>query len=88
MVRDPDHHYSYTFQQGKAKCETLGMQMATLDQIRKAFDQGYGICSCGWLSDGTAWFPLQEKNFPCGGDPVGIHRCNWQNTFNVFCYKT
>ena len=86
MVSEPGHRYNYTFTQGLAKCESLGMQIVTLNQIREAFDQGYSICLCGWLSDGKARFPL-HTNTPCDRKFRAIHGCYSQNKSNVFCYK-
>ena len=88
MLSDPDHRYHYTFQQGIAECVGHDMQIATLDQMTEAFIRGYNYCICGWLSDGTARYPLHIYDALCGGGAPMINTCGWQSTYNVYCYKT
>jgi len=43
------------------------------------------ICSCGWLSDKTARYPMAEAHPACGGAAT-VHTCNWRSTWNAYCY--
>ena len=63
------------------------MILASKAQLQVAFDQGYALCACGWLSDKTAFYPTQVAGKGCGGR--GLNRCgnDPKKGYDVFCYS-
>lgn len=54
---------TYNYKQAKAVCKALDSELATYDQIRKAFNKGAEWCGYGWSEDQMALFPTQMKTW-------------------------
>ena len=61
------------------------MVLATKGQLTIAYNQGYEICACGWVSDKNAYYPMQAARKGCGSR--GINNCGNSGPNDVFCYK-
>ena len=53
---------TYNYKQAKAVCKALDSELATYDQIRKAYNNGAEWCGYGWSDGQMAYFPTQKKN--------------------------
>jgi hypothetical protein len=92
----PGNYYNY--ENAKAVCQAYGANLATYDQIEKAYGSGAEWCNYGWSDDQLALFPTQKKtydhlqNIPghendCGRPGVnGGYIANPNVKFGINCY--
>lgn len=57
----PGNYYNY--QNAKALCKAYGSELATYEQIEKAYENGAEWCNYGWSENQQALFPTQPKTF-------------------------
>jgi hypothetical protein len=88
----------YTYDNAKALCSAYGAELASYDQIEKAYNNGAEWCNYGWSSDQLALFPTQKKTYDtlqtikghendCGRTGVnGGYMANPNIKFGVNCY--
>ncbi|XP_058016796.1 brevican core protein isoform X3 [Ahaetulla prasina] len=87
----------FTWEEAKAECEALGVEMATTGQLYAAWNQGLDHCNPGWLADGSVRYPIVTPREKCGGNMPGVKTLflfrnqtgfpDPQNKFDVFCFK-
>ena len=53
----------YTYSDAEPLCKALGAELATYDQVKKAWDDGADWCNYGWVKGQTAVYPTQQKTF-------------------------
>jgi hypothetical protein len=53
----------YTYDNAKALCTAYGSELASYDQIEKAYNNGAEWCNYGWSADQLALFPTQKKTY-------------------------
>jgi hypothetical protein len=53
----------YTYDNAKALCSAYNSELASYDQIEKAYDNGAEWCNYGWSADQLALFPTQKKTY-------------------------
>jgi hypothetical protein len=92
----PGNHYNY--ENAKAVCQAYGADLATYDQIEKAYGSGAEWCNYGWSADQLALFPTQKKTYAhlqtlpghendCGRSGInGGYIANPDIKFGVNCY--
>ena len=92
----PGNYYNY--ENAKAVCQAYGANLATYDQIEKAYGSGAEWCNYGWSDDQLALFPTQKKTYDhlqtipghendCGRSGVnGGYIANPEIKFGVNCY--
>jgi hypothetical protein len=92
----PGNYYDYD--NAKALCQAYGANLATYDQIEKAYGSGAEWCNYGWSADQLALFPTQKKTYDrlqtipghendCGRTGVnGGYIANPNVKFGVNCY--
>jgi hypothetical protein len=92
----PGNYYSYD--NAKALCSAYGAELATYDQIEKAYNNGAEWCNYGWSANQLALFPTQKKTYDtlqtipghendCGRTGVnGGYIANPNVKFGVNCY--
>jgi hypothetical protein len=88
----------YTYDNAKALCTAYGADLATYDQIEKAYNSGAEWCNYGWSANQLALFPTQKKTYEnlqkieghendCGRPGVnGGYIANPSVQFGVNCY--
>jgi hypothetical protein len=88
----------YTYDNAKALCTAYGADLATYDQIEKAYNNGAEWCNYGWSANQLALFPTQKKTYDglqqieghendCGRPGVnGGYIANPNVQFGVNCY--
>ena len=92
----PGNYYNY--ENAKAVCQAYGANLATYDQIEKAYGSGAEWCNYGWSADQLALFPTQKKTYDrlqtipghendCGRTGVnGGYIANPNIKFGINCY--
>lgn len=53
----------YTFDEARALCSAHGAELASYEQIEKAYNDGAEWCSYGWSAGQMALFPTQQATF-------------------------
>ena len=88
----------YTYDNAKALCTAYGAELASYDQIEKAYNNGAEWCNYGWSDNQLALFPTQKKTYDtlqtipghendCGRTGVnGGYIANPNVKFGVNCY--
>jgi hypothetical protein len=89
----------YTFYDAEPLCKSLGAEIATYDQLKKAHDEGGDWCNYGWTAGQMALYPTQNdtwqklqagpegQRMSCG--KVGLNGGYFDNPelrFGVNCY--
>ena len=92
----PGNYYDY--ENAKALCRAYGADLATYDQIEKAYNNGAEWCNYGWSANQQALFPTQKKTYDhlqtipghendCGRTGInGGYMANQKLRFGVNCY--
>jgi len=88
----------YTYDDAKALCTAYGADLASYDNIEKAYNNGAEWCNYGWSANQLALFPTQKKTYDklqtipghendCGRAGVnGGYIANPNIKFGVNCY--
>lgn len=88
----------YTYNDAKAMCSAYGAELATYDQLEKAYNNGAEWCNYGWSANQLALFPTQKKTYDilqgtpghendCGRPGInGGYIANPNVKFGVNCY--
>jgi hypothetical protein len=88
----------YTYDNAKALCSAYGAELASYDQIEKAYNNGAEWCNYGWSANQLALFPTQQKTYntlqtiaghgnDCGRPGInGGYIANPNVKFGVNCY--
>jgi hypothetical protein len=88
----------YTYDNAKALCSAYGADLASYDQIEKAYNNGAEWCNYGWSANQLALFPTQKKTYDnlqnisghendCGRPGInGGYIANPNVKFGVNCY--
>lgn len=88
----------YTYDNAKALCAAYNSELATYNQIEKAYNNGAEWCNYGWSADQLALFPTQQKTYntlqtisghenDCGRPGVnGGYIANPNVRYGVNCY--
>jgi hypothetical protein len=88
----------YTYDTAKALCTAYGAELASYDQIEKAYNNGAEWCNYGWSANQLALFPTQKKTYDtlqtipghendCGRPGInGGYIANPNVKFGVNCY--
>jgi hypothetical protein len=92
----PGNYYNY--ENAKAICQAYGADLATYDQLEKAYNNGAEWCNYGWSANQLALFPTQKQTYnnlqaieghenDCGRPGVnGGFIANPRIRFGVNCY--
>jgi len=92
----PGNYYDY--ENAKALCQAYGSDLASYDQIEKAYNNGAEWCNYGWSANQLALFPTQKQTYDnlqkipghqndCGRTGInGGYIANPKIKFGVNCY--
>jgi hypothetical protein len=84
--------YTKTPQQAQATCNAFGARVATTQEMYQAQRDGGDWCSCSWVQEGVALYPITTTfSTGCGGFDIGVRQCGSQswvagNLFAVACW--
>ncbi len=89
----------YTYSDAEPLCKAFGAELATYDQVKKAWNDGADWCNYGWVKGQAAVYPTQQTTFnllqqgpedqrmSCGTPGVnGGYFDNPELRFGVNCY--
>ena len=75
-----------TFEEAQETCKEKGGSLADPSDLLAARSLGFGKCNCGWLTDKTKGFVLQEPNSGClDWFTTGIFDCHWLDAADAWC---
>ena len=90
---------TFTYYDAEPLCKALGAELATYDQVKKAWERGADWCNYGWVKGQAAVYPTQkgtweklqagpEDQWMSCGQPVinGGYFDNPELRFGVNCY--
>jgi len=92
----PGNYYSY--ENAKAVCKAYDSDLATYDQVEKAYNNGAEWCNYGWSANQMALFPTQKQTYntlqkipghenDCGRPGInGGYMANPKVRFGVNCF--
>jgi len=53
----------YTYSDAEPLCKAFGAELATYDQVKKAWNKGADWCNYGWIKGQAAVYPTQEETY-------------------------
>lgn len=82
--------YAYNASTARELCESLGVSMATKEQVQNALDQGFETCRFGWIDEHFAVVPRIVASPACAQNMLGLRtwRASVTQKFDVFCFNS
>ncbi|XP_064807747.1 CD44 antigen-like [Oncorhynchus masou masou] len=87
-VEGPDR-YSLTLDLAKKLCESLGITIASREQVIEAHAHGLETCRYGWISNGSTTILRQKAHVNCANNTTGVffHQVSPEKPFDAFCFN-
>ncbi|NWJ09323.1 HPLN1 protein, partial [Crypturellus undulatus] len=86
--------YNLNFHEAQQACRDQDAIIAAFDQLYDAWRGGLDWCNAGWLSDGSAQYPITKPREPCGGrnSVPGVRNYGFwdkdNSRYDVFCFTS